>query len=118
MKKKKNPEIQRTDLSGIVLLLQFLKNKNLIEFDWIDPPSKLTILQNLKTLYLLCMLNKNGEISDLGRKAVLFPMTPFSARSLIVSKIYNSLNEVLIILSLLLVQFERTLVYKKKHNLL
>jgi HrpA-like RNA helicase len=118
MKKRKIPEIQRTDLSGIILLLQFLKNKNLIQFDWIDPPAKLTILQNLKTLYLLCMLNKNGEISGLGKKAILFPMTPFSARSLIVSKIYNSLNEVLIIISLLLVQFERILLFKQKHNLL
>jgi hypothetical protein len=32
------PEIQRTNLANTVLLLKFLGVKNLLEFDFMDPP--------------------------------------------------------------------------------
>lgn len=32
------PEIQRTNLSNVVLLLKSLKVDNLLEFDFMDPP--------------------------------------------------------------------------------
>lgn len=45
------PEIQRTNLANTVLLLKFLGVKNLLEFDFMDPPPQVD--GHLK-LRLLC----------------------------------------------------------------
>jgi HrpA-like RNA helicase len=41
------PEIQRTNLSNVVLLLKSLGVKNLLDFDFMDPPPQDTILNSL-----------------------------------------------------------------------
>ena len=41
------PEIQRTNLSNVVLLLKSLGVKNLLEFDFMDPPPQDTILNSM-----------------------------------------------------------------------
>ncbi len=39
------PEIQRTNLANTVLLLKSLGVKNLLEFDFMDPPPQVSILR-------------------------------------------------------------------------
>jgi len=39
MKAENIPEIQRTNLSNVILLLKSLKIKEVMEFDFMDPPS-------------------------------------------------------------------------------
>jgi len=41
------PEIQRTNLANVVLLLKSLKVDNLLEFDFMDPPSQDTIINSI-----------------------------------------------------------------------
>jgi pre-mRNA-splicing factor ATP-dependent RNA helicase DHX38/PRP16 len=38
------PEIQRTNLANTVLLLKFLGVKNLLEFDFMDPPPQVRVV--------------------------------------------------------------------------
>ena len=47
------PEIQRTNLSNVVLLLKSLKVENLLEFDFMDPPPQENILNSMYQLWIL-----------------------------------------------------------------
>jgi pre-mRNA-splicing factor ATP-dependent RNA helicase DHX38/PRP16 len=41
------PEIQRTNLANVVLLLKSLKIENLLDFNFMDPPPQETILNSM-----------------------------------------------------------------------
>lgn len=47
------PEIQRTNLSNVVLLLKTLGVDNLMDFDFMDPPPEENIMTSLYQLWLL-----------------------------------------------------------------
>lgn len=46
------PEIQRTNLANVVLLLKSLNVDNLLEFDFMDPPPKENILNSMHQLWV------------------------------------------------------------------
>jgi pre-mRNA-splicing factor ATP-dependent RNA helicase DHX16 len=47
------PEIQRTNLGNVVLMLKSLGINDLIGFDFMDPPPAETLLRALEQLYAL-----------------------------------------------------------------
>ncbi|GAA5852743.1 hypothetical protein JCM8547_002612 [Rhodosporidiobolus lusitaniae] len=95
------PEIQRTNLSNTVLLLKSLGVKNLLEFDFMDPPPQENILNSMYQLWVLGALDNTGELTDLGRKMSHFPMDPALAKLLISSVEQRCSAEVLTIVSML-----------------
>ncbi|BGP30842.1 Pre-mRNA-splicing factor ATP-dependent RNA helicase PRP16 [Rhodotorula toruloides] len=95
------PEIQRTNLSNTVLLLKSLGVKNLLEFDFMDPPPQENILNSMYQLWVLGALDNTGELTDLGRKMSHFPMDPALAKMLISSVEMRCSAEVLTIVSML-----------------
>ncbi|GAA6034320.1 hypothetical protein JCM8097_002666 [Rhodosporidiobolus ruineniae] len=95
------PEIQRTNLSNTVLLLKSLGVKNLLEFDFMDPPPQENILNSMYQLWVLGALDNTGELTDLGRKMSHFPMDPALAKLLISSVAQRCSAEVLTIVSML-----------------
>jgi hypothetical protein len=50
------PEIQRTNLANTVLLLKSLGVKNLLEFDFMDPPPQVLPFRKLKSQSLMLLL--------------------------------------------------------------
>jgi HrpA-like RNA helicase len=106
IKKTIVPEIQRIELTAIILFLKNLEVNNLILFEWIDPPTKSLILQSLKILYSLGTLDKKCKISSFGRKISFFPVMPSLGRSIIFSKNYNCIDEILSVTSLFLTQIK------------
>jgi pre-mRNA-splicing factor ATP-dependent RNA helicase DHX38/PRP16 len=48
------PEIQRTNLANVVLLLKSLNVDNLLHFDFMDPPPKENILNSMHQLWVSC----------------------------------------------------------------
>lgn len=70
------PEIQRSNLSNVILYLKVLGINDVIDFDYIDPPPKEGIINALKMLYALGALDKNGEITKIGRRMCEFPLEP------------------------------------------
>ena len=54
------PEIQRTNLSNVVLLLKSLGVRDLLEFDFMDPPPQDNIMTSMYQLWVLGALDKNG----------------------------------------------------------
>ncbi|KAH7854444.1 hypothetical protein Vadar_013882 [Vaccinium darrowii] len=95
------PEIQRTNLGNVVLLLKSLKIENLLDFDFMDPPPQDNILNLMYQLWVLGALNNVGNLTDLGWKMVEFPLDPPLAKMLLMREQLGCLNEVLTIVSML-----------------
>ncbi|KAF7317971.1 hypothetical protein MKEN_00885500 [Mycena kentingensis (nom. inval.)] len=95
------PEIQRTNLANTVLLLKGLGVKNLLEFDFMDPPPQSNILNSMYQLWVLGALDNVGDLTPSGRKMNDFPMDPSMAKMLIASVEYQCSAEMLTIVSML-----------------
>ena len=95
------PEIQRTNLSNTVLLLKSLGVKDLLDFDFMDPPPQDTITTSLFDLWALGALDNIGELTRIGSKMIAFPMDPSLAKLLITSEDYGCSEEMLTIVSML-----------------
>merc|ERR1711991_1024700 len=67
------PEIQRTNLGSVVLLLKSLGVDDLIHFDFMDPPPAETLIRALEQLYALGALNDKGELTKQGRRMAEIP---------------------------------------------
>ncbi|KAI9887059.1 MAG: DEAH-box RNA helicase prp16 [Watsoniomyces obsoletus] len=95
------PEIQRTNLSNTVLLLKSLGIKDLLDFDFMDPPPQDTITTSLFDLWALGALDNLGELTSMGKKMTAFPMDPSLAKLIITSEDYGCSEEMLTIVSML-----------------
>ncbi|CAG8698322.1 10198_t:CDS:10, partial [Ambispora leptoticha] len=95
------PEIQRTNLANVVLLLKSLGVKNLLDFDFMDPPPQDNILNSMYQLWVLGALDNTGELTPLGRKMVEFPLDPSLSKMLIISEQLGCTAEILTIVSML-----------------
>ncbi|XP_032225192.1 pre-mRNA-splicing factor ATP-dependent RNA helicase DHX16 [Nematostella vectensis] len=95
------PEIQRTNLGNVVLLLKSLGINDLIHFDFMDPPPAETLILALEQLYALGALNHHGELTKLGRKMAEFPVDPMMSKSLIAAEKYKCVDQMLTIIAML-----------------
>ncbi|SBT79513.1 pre-mRNA-splicing factor ATP-dependent RNA helicase PRP16, putative [Plasmodium malariae] len=95
------PEIQRSNLSNVVLLLKSLNVQNIFEFDFIDTPSKESIINSLHELWVLGAINNEGNLTDIGKKMILFPLDPPLSKIVIYSEKFACTKETLIIVSML-----------------
>ena len=60
------PEIQRTNLGNVVLLLKSLRVDNLLDFAFMDPPPKDNLLHTMYQLWVLGALDNAGDLTALG----------------------------------------------------
>ncbi|KAK2722188.1 hypothetical protein QYM36_002668 [Artemia franciscana] len=91
------PEIQRTNLANVVLLLKSLGVDDLLQFHFMDPPPQDNILNSMFQLWVLGALDNTGQLTDLGRQMVEFPLDPPLSKMLIVSAGLGCSADVLII---------------------
>jgi pre-mRNA-splicing factor ATP-dependent RNA helicase DHX16 len=95
------PEIQRTNLANVVLLLKSMGINDLIHFDFMDPPPAETLIRSLEQLYALGALNDRGQLTKLGRKMAEFPLDPMLSKMILASEKYKCTEEILTIASML-----------------
>ena len=95
------PEIQRTNLANTVLLLKSLDVKDLLDFDFMDPPPQENILNSMYQLWVLGALDNIGDLTRDGRRMSDFPMEPSLAKMLITATKYKCASEMLTIVSML-----------------
>lgn len=95
------PEIQRTNLTSVVLLLKSLGINDLIGFDFMDPPSPDMLIRSLEQLYALGALNDKGELSKIGRQMAEFPTEPMLAKTVLAADKEGCVEEVLSIIAML-----------------
>ena len=101
MDAQNSPEIQRTNLSSVVLLLKSIGIDNLFDFDFMDAPPTPSLHKALAELYMLGALNDKGELTILGRKMSQLPMEPMMAKAIIAGDKYKCLAEIITIVAML-----------------
>ncbi|XP_029441460.1 pre-mRNA-splicing factor ATP-dependent RNA helicase DHX16 isoform X2 [Rhinatrema bivittatum] len=95
------PEIQRTNLGNVVLLLKSLGINDLIRFDFMDPPPHETLVLALEQLYALGALNHLGELTKLGRRMAELPVDPMLSKMILASEQYKCSEQILTIAAML-----------------
>ena len=95
------PEIQRTNLNSIVLMLKSLGINQLISFDFMDPPAPDMLIRSLEQLYALGALNDKGELTKIGRQMAEFPTDPMLAKAVLAAEKEGCVDEVLSIVAML-----------------
>jgi pre-mRNA-splicing factor ATP-dependent RNA helicase DHX16 len=95
------PEILRTNLGNVVLLLKSLGINDLIAFDFLDKPPADALIKALEQLYALSALSDTGELTKIGRRMAEFPLDPMLSKTVIVSEKFRCTSEILSIVSML-----------------
>uniref|UniRef100_A0A5K3EGY2 RNA helicase n=2 Tax=Mesocestoides corti TaxID=53468 RepID=A0A5K3EGY2_MESCO len=95
------PEIQRTNLGNVVLLLKSLGIDDLLHFDYMDPPPHDALVMALEQLYALGALNHKGELTKTGRRMAEFPCDPMLSKMILASEKYKCSDEAITIAAML-----------------
>lgn len=86
---RNTPEIQRTDLAEVVLLLHSLGIRKAGEFQWLDRPDPVAVdraeslLRMLGALHEEPQLEEHNDLTPVGRKMLGLPMHPRYSRMLV-----------------------------------
>ena len=81
---KNTPEIQRSDLAEVVLLLHSLGIRRASEFDWLDKPDPVAVERAENLLQTLGAIDRAaGRLTPVGRRMLRLPMHPRYSRMLL-----------------------------------
>ena len=106
---KNMPEVQRTELSAVVLLLHSLGVRDVAHFDFLDKPDAARLLVAEALLESLGAVHgdfdrddsdRRGVITDVGRQMLRIPAHPRYARMLIEAQHYGCVREVALLAAL------------------
>ncbi|RKP12336.1 putative ATP-dependent RNA helicase DHX35 [Piptocephalis cylindrospora] len=95
------PEIQRSDLSPIILQLKAMGVENIMDFSFLSPPPIPLVSQALETLNALGVLDDQGGLTPIGEKMVGMPLEPRLAKMILVSGDLGCSQEMLSIAAML-----------------
>ncbi|XP_019852052.1 PREDICTED: putative ATP-dependent RNA helicase DHX33 [Amphimedon queenslandica] len=101
------PEIQRCNLSSVLLQLLAMGIKDILSFEFMDQPPEESLIAALEELVLLKAVNKeeNGEetleLTPLGQRMSSFPLSPSLSSCLLASVDYDCVVELVTLVSLL-----------------
>eukprot|EP00375_Theileria_parva_P003382 XP_766064.1 RNA helicase [Theileria parva strain Muguga] len=98
------PEIQRVNLTNVVIILKSMGINDFIHFDFMDKPCNEMLIDALDILYHLGALDDEGLLTHLGRKMAQFPIDPTLSKILLYSIEMDCYNEIITIISMLSVQ--------------
>ncbi len=93
------PEIQRSNLSEVILRLLDLKLGDIETFPFIDPPQSAQIRAGFRTLRELGALNEEKRLTPIGKELAFLPVDPRTARMILQANREKSLYAVLVIAS-------------------
>jgi ATP-dependent helicase HrpB len=87
---RNTPEIQRSDLAEVVLLLHSLHIKKAAQFDWLDKPDPAAVERAENLLRILGALDEaTGELTPVGHQMRRLPMHPRYSRMLVEAAKYK-----------------------------
>jgi len=96
------PEVNRIDLTPMILELKGLGIKNILQFSFITPPLNTLIGSGIERLECLKLLDVHGKLTSLGIQASILPLDPRLSVMLLTSSIkHNCCEEVLTIAAML-----------------
>ena len=95
------PEIQRTNLGNVVLLLKSLGVGEVRSFPFMDPPPADNLAASEYALWVLGALDDSGALTPVGRSMVDFPLDPPLAKMLHAARALGCTREIATIVSML-----------------
>jgi ATP-dependent RNA helicase DDX35 len=99
------PEIQRTNITALVLQLKALGIDDIIHFDFLSPPPPENLSHALELAFALGAVDDSGRLTDpLGTRLAEFPTDPQLAKAILSSAQMGCISEMLAITSMLSVQ--------------
>ncbi|KAF9200382.1 hypothetical protein BGZ49_009397 [Haplosporangium sp. Z 27] len=99
------PEIQRSNLSGMILQLKALGIENVLRFDFMTSPPAEMMSKALELLYSLKALDEYGRLTiPLGMRLAEFPLDPLLGKILLDSEKFGCSHEMLTIAAMVSVQ--------------
>ncbi|HQY87525.1 MAG TPA: ATP-dependent RNA helicase HrpA, partial [Tepidisphaeraceae bacterium] len=101
------PEIQRTNLSSVILQMKALRLGAIEDFPFVDPPDYRFIKDGYQSLYELGALDEQNNLTEIGRIMSRLPIDPKVSRMILAAQDHDCLSEVLVIASALSVQDPR-----------
>ena len=99
-----DPEILRTNLAAVILQMLHLRLGQIEDFPFIEPPDGKAISDGFNLLQELSAVNRENQLTPLGRQLARLPIDPRLGRMLLEAAQLGSLAEVLIVASALSVQ--------------
>ncbi len=95
------PEVKRLDLAEVVLNLKASGVDNIARFGWIEPPDARSLARAIELLEDLGALERDGgDVTDLGRRMLAFPVHPRYARMLLMADELDCVRAVALIAAL------------------
>jgi ATP-dependent helicase HrpA len=101
------PEIQRTNLAAVILQMMSLGLGEIEAFPFLDPPDRRFVNDGYKLLLELGAVDKQRELTTLGRQLGRLPVDPRIARILLQGERDGCLSEMLVLGAVLSVQDPR-----------
>jgi RNA helicase HrpA len=95
------PEIQRSNLAHVVLMMKKIGIEDVKLFEFIDPPETKVLEQALDTLKILGALDENEQITKVGEIMAELPLEPHISRMVIEAEKHNCVETVCTIASFL-----------------
>ncbi|UQX11500.1 ATP-dependent RNA helicase HrpA [Candidatus Mycobacterium methanotrophicum] len=92
-----DPEILRTNLAAVLLQMAALELGDVQNFPFLDPPDRRSIGDGVQLLQELGAFDRQGEITDLGRRVARLPVDPRLARMIVAADSEACVREVLIV---------------------
>ncbi|KAI4906392.1 hypothetical protein J4E90_010611 [Alternaria incomplexa] len=94
------PEILRSNLDSMILMMKSMGINDILNFDLPSKPPPEAMCLSLETLYALQYLNSEGQITKLGRKASELPLDPKLAKALLAADSLGCVDQIVTIVAM------------------
>ncbi|GAX81467.1 hypothetical protein CEUSTIGMA_g8896.t1 [Chlamydomonas eustigma] len=95
------PEIQRSNLGSVMLQLKAMGIQDVLNFDFMDPPPRASVIRSLELLLGLGALDKEGKLTDeVGLLLSQLPVEPMFGKVLLASSLMGCCLEALQVVSM------------------
>ncbi len=95
------PEIQRSNLAGVVLRMHHLRIGRTENFPFLQKPSSRALTDGYRRLRELGAVNRKGRLTTLGHRMGAFPLDPPISRMLLAARSHGVIEEIAVIASAL-----------------
>lgn len=95
------PEIKRTNLASVVLMLKSSGISDIFSFDYMDRPSNSALVGAFQQLFALGALDQKGDLTEVGKSMSVFPLDAPYSRVLVAAKEYGCSEQIVGILACL-----------------
>jgi len=95
------PEINRSDLVSVVLLMFASNIKDIINFPYIDAPHQQLLITAVEELYHLGAIDISGKMTEIGWLMSSLPVEPTYSRAIVAAKDFGCVEEIVTLVALL-----------------